>query len=245
MFVALRSDTRFVMLPDSIMPFVSLRLTPTMYDGPDFDFPQYVRKIESLSGSKVTKWVRCWEERNKFGEATHGHYHMNLYCEGDVKKDTLQKWIRRKGIVGNKAYAISIIENPEDVNLWWRYCLKEDDRPVTFEDDNSYEFGVPTDWDVIGSFAKDQREIQIKANLKLRQKLMDKNKFRTLLFKHLEEKFPDEREIRPIIKKIWLYYQSQGNSPPGNKMLDIAWDYLTESGRRTIDEWMDHKYGPE
>ena len=227
------------------MPFVSLRLTPDMYDG-DFDFLEYVRKVESMSQSKVSCWVRCWEVLNKFGEATHGHFHMNLYCEGDVKKDTLQKWVRRKGIVGNKAYAISIVENPEDPQLWWRYCLKED-QDFKF-------FGAPIDcpvknqhecWSDMAMLAMDQREIQIKANLKLRQKLMDKNKFRTLLFKHLEEKFPDEREIRPIIKKIWLYYQSQGNSPPGNKLLDIAWDYLTETGRRTIDEWMDHKYGPE
>lgn len=207
--------------------------------------------LEKVAGERITKWIACREVLNKFGEITKKHFHLNMYIhdkKNKVKKDTLQKWIRRKGAKGNAAYALQFVEDPKDEDRWWRYTLKEAEYDTLNPRESNVWHGDAFECEDIWNmqkFAADERKRQVEQNLKTREKLMSKNNFRNKLFKYLEEQFPDEQRKRALIKEIAKFYQKEGNSPPGNKLLDICWDYLVETGRASWDDWIDQKYGKD
>lgn len=95
--------------------YISVRITPEYCNKLDFGWEV---EREDLMTNKlfwyhftsrwfdnVDQYIVCYEKSNKFGEPCSPHYHINLYGDIKVKKETLQKWFNKHGAKGNKAYS--------------------------------------------------------------------------------------------------------------------------------------------
>ena len=154
------------------------------------------------------------EVQNKFGEPTHRHYHINFYTEKEIKKDTVQKWIRNTyNLKGNAQYCVRVHIDLEDRNRWWRYPMKEKLIIKSKNLDDVLLNGVTAK--DLKLLARDERKRQIEQNVKSRQNLLDKNAFRDKMFAYFKDEYKGNI---PSDKVIWcqmsMYYIQRSKTPP-------------------------------
>lgn len=192
-------------------------------------------KADLLRKYEVENMVIGEEKTNKFGEQTKIHYHINFYCDDEIKKDTIQKWFRTAhNVKGNSQYSIRVQPELKDHYRWWRYPIKEKTfwikNPEMFQ-----QFGVT--YEEAKRQAVDERNRQIEMNLKTRQSLMDKNAFRDKMFRSLKEEY---QETSVTDKKIWCdigsYYIRHSKTPAFGKLDDMVIDFKVSTGLVTIEE---------
>lgn len=224
--------------------YISVRITPEHCNKLDFGWD--VDKGDLMTNKvfwyhftsrwfeNVDQYILCYEKSNKFGEPCSPHYHINIYGDIKVKKETLQKWFNKHGAKGSKAYCIQVREDVEDEGRWWRYCCKENlVVSYGFSDDRIEQ---------MVEMATSERSHQVKSNVKTRDRLVMKNQFRDKLFKYLKEQHEQVSDTRRLIKLIGEYYQSQGKTPPFSKLFDVALDYQVVSKMVSWEDWIEERY---
>ncbi len=199
------------------------------------------------------KWICNYELYNKFGERTHLHYHMNFYIPDHkfnrpVKKDSLAKQLNRTlGLKGNKMYCLRVHHDiPENVDRWWRYCLKQNTLPPLAHDCEWCDGFEQEEIDSMHVLAADEYEQRKIENCAARQKMADKNNFRYKLVKHFKKKADDRQAsggARLDDKQLWCaiasYYMEHNMTPPFGKMDDVLIDLKVEIGYLDIHDYYD------
>ncbi|AXH74933.1 MAG: putative capsid protein [Cressdnaviricota sp.] len=186
-------------------------------------------------------YVMGEEKTNKFGEPTHQHYHINFYTEKEIKKDSVQKWIRNTfNLKGKEQYCVRVHIDLEDRNRWWRYPMKE---KLIIHSKGLEDALMGTTVKQLKMLAKDEKKRQIEQNLKTRQNLMDKNAFRDNMFRHFKDEYKDNI---PEDKKLWcdmsMYYIRHSKTPPFGKLDDTVVDFKVSVGAITIEEVYEIKH---
>lgn len=171
-----------------------------------------------------------FETRNNYGEPCHPHYHFHAYFDLDELVDplrTFKNFLRREAtkqgyhLAGNKVWACTLVEEPDDLDRWLRYPLKE--KPIyDLCHDAFYSFNKIVPHQASPLFQQQQaaaRQEQIRSieiNILKRNKTMEKQTFRDKLFKHLDSTLgpaPAAPPYTPSHQDIWIqildYYQLQ------------------------------------
>ncbi len=194
-----------------------------------------------LNHFEIQDLVMGEESGNKFGERTHQHYHIHFYTEKELKKDTVQKWIRNTfNLKGKEQYCVRVHIDLDERIRWWRYPMKE--KLVYWTKDVEEQFQGKT-LKELKLLAQDERKRQVEQNIKTRQNLLDKNAFRDNMFRHFKEQY-DEKI--PSDKKIWcdisMYYIRHSKTPPFGKLDDTVIDFKVSIGHVTIEEVYDLRH---
>lgn len=191
------------------------------------------------------------EKYNKYGEETKHHYHACLYRDkgfknargDDLTKVSLQKKIQRfwesnldLKWCGNKAYSVQFIDEPNDLRLWYSYCLKQISQPnrrpyvmyvKMFENEIVYEVArgaAYAKWiETQEIFKKTRENKEWKATLNNRL-----NKYM------LEKQVKDKKTF--IIEMINFYLKT-GDVIPFSKIEDKYLTYKIASGLTTPEEY--------
>lgn len=227
--------------------YIQLRVTPEFCEEPEIcrphlflpDVLEYLEKY-----GEVENYAWCAESKNKFGEATHPHYHINIvaYLE-DFNKQSFQAWFRRRPMLpkGNKCYAISLCGDPEDEDRWWRYLLK--DQPSTLQHMGCKEHlpaefrqDLETHW----RMACDERKLQVQRNLAARDRALQNDSFRLRCYNAVHEHNPSSD--REIFASIIRYYMSNNKVPPFNTGMNMVYDYKCTFNLMSPEEYYDMRY---
>jgi len=183
------------------------------------------------------KYTCSLEQYDSKGRNTSPHIHIHMESDKELKKDTIQKWIRTElGASGNKAYCVQIFMDVDNLDRWFRYPLKEKDSPrhsLGFSQDEIRDMTL---------LAQDEREQQVKLNLKTESELENKHQFRDRMFKYLRLNHPDVSDERTVFGLIGKFYQSQNKMVPFSKLRDITNDWLCHAGHITFDSYFDKYY---
>lgn len=236
--------------------FVDIRITPDFCTGAPFSVEhQQIGKIEYLLNTylKAHTYIISAEKTNKFGEATHFHYHYKCNTLASKSKDAIQKWLREHGCKGVKAYACNTHEDPKDEMRWWRYALKEQDTIKTscslrwgrncpgraFDESQEDEVTL----ELWRKMAVDERQKQIEMNLASRDREINKNQFRDKMFKKLKEE-NENATRRTLFKAIFKHYQAAGKTPPeAQRIYNVVIDFQVWAGELDLDDYFDEKIG--
>lgn len=196
--------------------------------------------------ANTAKWeaddyVMGEEKTNKFGEPTHWHYHINFYTDKEIKKDTVQKWIRNTyNLKGNAQYCVRVHIDLEDRNRWWRYPMKEKLVIHSKDIDECLEGATLKELKLL---AKDEKKRQCEQNVKSRQNLLDKNAFRDNMFRYFKDEY---KAVIPSDKILWckmsMYYIKHSKTPPFSKLDDVVIDFKVSIGHITIEEVYDIRH---
>lgn len=223
------------------MSFVQLRFTHSKFDC-EMKKLQHLLKI-IIEYVSSTEWIYCMEEVDKFGKKTNEHFHLNLYTDKLIKKDTLQKKIRSifhdRGIElkGNKMYSVRVICDPEDEDRWWRYCCKEEGALIV----NSHSFeNKIKQWKLL---ATDEREIAIKRNNKTIDGYLDKSSFKGKMYLNFTKENIKKKKV--FIIALIKYYMKKSKVPPFSKLEDYWLDYRIQTGIITVEEYYELRYYKE
>lgn len=189
------------------MPYFQLRVTPGEFSCP---FPESLGIVKSILKRPKTDskcYITCDEHLNKFGEETKRHFHFNFFA--DEKKDTLQDATRKYYASldyvckSNKCYSLSVVDEPDDIKRWLRYCMKE---KVIFKltklPYSDEEVKIMT------ALAKDERARSIEYQLKKRLKTMEKNSYYDKLCNKLDKM--DLKTFRQINIELCKMYVTDG-----------------------------------
>lgn len=201
---------------------------------------------------KPNKWLIARESKNKYGEETHLHYHINVELPSSYlaikpyKKDNMAKTLNRRfGLKGNKMYCLRLHQSLDsNWERWWRYCCKQ-----------GTPFHASTQWDSqelleMTKIANAEYIQRTKENNETRDKLVAKNNFRQKLAKHLKTKFCNKTQVennfRIEDKYLWItiakYYQENHTTPPFCKMDDLVIDMKVEMKWTSLEEYYDMKH---
>lgn len=224
--------------------FVDLRITPCMIPlwKDEKEVTQHRRATftnfftEWSDYLKPMKILLGLEHLDKFGKNTHYHYHINFEISDDVKKDTLQKWLRSREICGKAAYCLRLTAEPDDESRWWRYTLKENGIKCLTKGFTDAEY---TEMELL---AKDEKNRTVLKNNDDLTKLMNKNQFRDKMFNKLKELYPDIIDEKKLFSIIGKYYQSENKTPPFSKLLDVVFDFKVFMNHMTFEEYFERKY---
>lgn len=194
--------------------------------------------------NSVTRYICVLEKVGKRGEVVDPHFHINLEVPDHSKsKDNFQKVIRKwtAGIKGN-AYMVRYVEDPEDEDRWWRYCLKELDAPCWFS-----KKGFEKEWiDLAKKLACDERSRTQEFNRAATERLLQKETFRLKMFKNLTvslAKVPRSANFdRQIYCMIIRYYQDNNKTPPFNNLDNIVIDYKLVEEFMTPEEYFNIRH---
>ncbi len=222
------------------MSYLQLRFTGSFYDDPSHNFTkrQIIKNIKD--NYLVDKFIYVEEKNNKMGEETTPHIHFHGYTDKDVKKDSLQKFIRRLGekygytIKGNKCYAVNILGDPDDEERWYRYCLKEEGAKVAFKGFEKEELKK------MRILAQEERKLQIERNKKAHSAYLDKSTFKGKMFDFFKKE--GVASHRPFIIGMIKYYLEKGKVAPFSKFNDYWIDYQISTGLMTPEEYYDKVY---
>jgi len=186
------------------------------------------------------KYTCCLEKLDSKGKPTSPHIHIHMESDRELKKDTLQKWIRTElGASGNKAYCVQVFSDVDDEDRWFRYCFKEKDSPRHSKGFSESEIRDMT------LLAQDEREQQVKLNLKTEAELENKHQFRDKMFKHMRLNHPDISDEEEVFELIGNYYRSQNKMIPFSKLRDITNDWLCHAGHITLRSYFQKYYKKE
>lgn len=184
--------------------YYSLRVTPEEFNIPWNEALALVATYFIKDGRcDADGYITADESINKFGESAKRHFHFNF--TSDKKKDTIQKGIRtfysERGYVckGNRCYSLQQLEEPEDYDRWFRYCMKEKYiKKLTRSSE--------VDFEKLELLAKDERKQAIKHNLANRAKLLDKNTLYDKIVMDLVKQDPRPADFKSIWSFIVAYY---------------------------------------
>lgn len=216
-----------------------IRLTPKFFLEPDGDeLPDHIRDT-ILKYLKPSRYLIAEERLDSKGRETHLHYHLNCELDRPIRKDTLQKWFRDKGICkGNPAYCVRSHGDLNDEDRWWRYCCKEKLRwSRGFEKSTLEQYTL---------LAKDERKRQIEQNLATEKSMEQKNQKRDKLFSWLKENHKDRKGTKEIFCAMVFWYRSVAKDTPplANKcLLNKVFDYQMEINVLSAEEYYDDNYG--
>lgn len=219
--------------------FFDIRLTPKFFCEPDGDeLPDHIRHT-IIKYLKPTRYLIAEERLDSKGRETHLHYHLNCELDRPLRKDTLQKWFRDKGICkGNQAYCVRTHGDLNDEDRWWRYCCKEKLRwHRGFEESTLEQYSL---------LAKDERKREIERNLATEKSMEQKNQKRDKLFNWLKKEKPDLKNTRELfIAMVFWYRTIAKDTPPlANKcLLNKVFDYQMEIGELSAGQYYDDQYG--
>lgn len=222
------------------MVYFQLRLTknPKMTD--DSKYIRFFRKIleyaldgESLKDSDPYVCSNV-ETRDKYGEETHPHYHLNFLST--KSKATIAKQITRKNALGekwlgyrplgNKMYSLQQIEEPEDFNRWMRYCVK---------------MGPPilelTNWDYAEHMplAQDEYKRSVESRRKRRAQREEKTTLYDKIEKHL--KTMNLCNYRDTYMAILDYYLENPHNLNHNTISGYSLKFMLNNNLMTKDEF--------
>lgn len=221
------------------MPYVDLRLTPKYaFDDPDIDEAKGLARARTLCKLLVqhlipSKYIIAYEKTNRYLEPTHPHLHLAMYTEEDVKKDTLQTWVRRNlNIKGKQAYCLRVHADVDDEERYFRYCLKERYiQQVGFTEEEIED---------MKDRAQDEKRRNGENALKARQKYEDRNvSFREQMYRDLDTGDIDEPDIAVAIVQ---YYREHKRIPPYKNMKEQVLDYRVHKGYLDVKDWYIEKY---
>lgn len=243
------------------MVYIDIRYTPpAQYEESPLmkvnDILNWFRKLNEDKQSFLDEQFRvpmrflvAKEQYNKFGEATHMHFHINMECTTEhhlikpYRKDTIAKSLNRQlGLKGNAMYCLRVLESPDDIDRWWRYTCKQS---VPMSSSRDYNDGELEEMHKIAKAEYDQRVCE---NKQTRDKLISKNNFRQKLAKHLHTKLDGmlKKGQQVCDKQLWLaiaeYYRENHTTPPFNKMDDLVIDMKVEIKYITLEEYYDLKH---
>lgn len=191
----------------------------------------------------------CWEDIDKYGKKTKEHFHLNFITQKEIKKDTLQKWIRKnilEDLYDNphtadsykgKAYAISMHGDVRDEHDWWQYIFKQE--PLNIIDKMTtlppvYE----KERDAMIMAAQSQRRKTININNKVAEAKDIKNTFRYKLFQKLKKQnVKTERDF--VIGAIKIFNES-AKLTPYSKLKDYWIDYQINTKMMTPEQFYDN-----
>lgn len=198
--------------------YFNIRLTPgVIFALADVDKPtkeslrfckQIIAHIQSKYDIAISSF--SYEVFNKLGEPCHPHFHFFFEEVGGATKGAIAKMIVRYSeqlghkLSGNKMYALCVDEEPDDVNRWLRYPLKQlksDKKP------NKKFSKFPENFDVSLQIkmANDEYERTSKKLRELRDSKLKKLTFYDKIVKHLEKKeLKDLKEIHIEIQKFYI-----------------------------------------
>lgn len=222
------------------MVYLQLRFTGSHYDDPSHNWTNHRLLKQFRKKYDVTQYIYVEEKFDKFGKETTPHIHFNCIVAEEVKKDTLQRWLRRtaetagKPLKGNKCYSLRLIGDPDDEDRWWRYCCKEKGAKVTFR---GFEKSKIVHYKIM---AQDEREQQIKRNLQAQDNYLDKSSFKGKMFDFLKKEGVDSH--RPFIIGLIKYYLEKGKVAPFSKLEDYWIDYQISIGIMTPEQYYDRTY---
>lgn len=216
-----------------------IRLTPKFFLEADGDeLPDHIRD-QIIKYLKPSRYLIAEERLDSKGRETHLHYHLNCELDRPLRKDTLQKWFRDKGICkGNPAYCVRAHGDLNDEDRWWRYCCKEKLRwSRGFEKSTLEQYSL---------LAKDERKREIERNLATEKSMEQKNQKRDKLFSWLKENHKDRKGTKEIFCAMVFWYRTVAKDTPplANKcLLNKVFDYQMEINVLSAEQYYDDQYG--
>ena len=244
------------------MVYFELRYTPCQADNGEQTVNDIIDWLDELNEShqtellpdlrKPNKWLIARESKNKYGEETSLHYHINVELPSSYlaikpyKKDNMAKTLNRRfGLKGNKMYCLRLHQCLDsNWERWWRYCCKQG---LPYDSSAQWEKQELLEMTKIANAEYIQRT---KENNETRDKLVAKNNFRQKLAKFLKTKFCNDLQVehnyRIDDKYLWItiakYYQDNHTTPPFQKMDDLVIDMKVEMKWITLEEYYDIKH---
>jgi len=245
MYTSIYGMTNMIETSNGGGSYYAFRLTPGYFKDPvTFDSLAMLKNHWIMKKLMIymvpLKYTCSLEQHDSKGRPTSPHIHIHMESDKELKKDTLQKWIRTElGASGNKAYCCQIFSDLDNLDRWFRYPLKEKDSPrysLGFSKDEIRDMTL---------LAEDERNQQVKLNLKTEAELEGKHQFRDKMFKYLRLNHPDVTDERTVFGLIGKYYQSQNKMVPFSKLRDITNDWLCSAGHISFDSYFDKYYKEE
>ncbi len=148
-------------------------------------------------------YILCWETKNKFDEECAHHYHFNFTCE--KAKPTVRAYIVRYcdklniALRGNKMYSLRAVTEPNDMQRWLRYCMKENylKKWTRLTEYSEHLANMEL-------CAKDERARAVTANIERREAQLEKKS----MYDKLEETLYAAKHTtrKEIFKEICKYY---------------------------------------
>lgn len=227
------------------MVFIQLRFTPCQFTEKSWGGVleksgcYLMEHIRSYYGkANIAKYICVLETLDKYGDICDPHFHINLEVPDHTKtKDNFQKLIRRltAGIKGNSCYSVRYIEDPEDEDRWWRYCIKEKIAKPVYH-------SFSKEWVQLNRIlAVDERTRTIKFNRASRERNLQKDTFRLKLFKNVTNTLKNQPISSNMDKTIYCliicFYQENNKTPPFNNLDNIVIDYKLMSNVITPEEY--------
>ncbi len=195
------------------------------------------------------------EEHNQYGEVCDKPFHLHAVFDPSDLKDPLRSaknWLKRQALEagfslkGNKRWACTLVDEPQDYERWLRYPLKEGPIYPSCQVDLEYNLQqMATD-------ARNEHKRTIEINVIKREKAIDKQSFKDKLFKYLDAKneesyHNDEDEFTH--KTIWLlilkYYQEQGKAVCFKTVTGYTVLYMLYLGLLTPEQCYEMRSNPQ
>ena len=193
------------------MPYLKFRISCSPLDASgNYDGPRSRTALRSLVKHLHNRILEedpeafvttGWETLNNYGDPCHHHYHLHSFFDPDTLtnplrtfKDSLRKKAKNLGIhlAGNKVWAFTLVEEPQDLDRFLRYPLKQ--YPILPFCTNTWESNTPDNTNAYTEEfhqqvlnAREEQKRSIELNILKRQKTLEKLTFRDKLFAHLEE----------------------------------------------------------
>lgn len=220
--------------------YFGLRITPEKFNCP---FGLALKIIKHLlAHPKVEKdmYICADETINHLGEKTHHHFHFNF--QADFKHDSLSKNIKRwfldhdYKITGNDSFSLTAFNEPEDVDRWYRYCMKEKYLPqYTKLGDYS-----PEQIKQMEVCSKDERTRSIKYNIEKEKKKNEKKSMFQRVEIHLNKLEKDLKTFKAVYMEILQYYIENEIPSLNSRTIDGHTNlYLLKNKIITADEFYD------
>jgi len=233
--------------------FLQLRITPSVCTDPSlcrtfFFIPELV---DYLGRDNIATFACAAENLNKFGEETLPHWHVNITGDfPDLRKDSFQAWFRRRPFhpKGNKSYSFRMVGDPEDEERWHRYLLKEG-RPLQGAPSIPM---FPDTFDIVlnSALAQDERKIQIARNIDARERMLNNNSFKTIMFGEIFKEIKKE-PIGSSIKffDVWFllqgYFRAKSKVVPYDTLANYVYDFMITYHIISPSEYFKQKMGPQ
>lgn len=219
--------------------YYSLRITPELFNCP---FGLALGIVKNLLKKHADKdmYIVADEKIDNTGNQTHHHFHFNFLS--DYKKDSLQSHIRRwfadrdyKITSPKNSYALSVYNEPDDIDRWWRYCMKEKYIPeLTNLSDYTAE-QIKT----MEICAKDERKITIALNIKAAQKKAEKKTMYDKLEKYLNDNEMNLKTSKQITMCIYKYYMENSHSINIKTIDGYTHLYRLKTKQLSVEEFYD------
>ena len=229
------------------MSYFKLRLTPSKYDDPTFNwtFGKFIPEFRKYLG--VTKFTWGCEQTDSCGKPTLPHIHIHGMYDIDKNGDTLKKHLRTFSkkygyeFAGNKCYSVTLLGDVDDEDRFMRYPLKKEDFTEIEEKRKGGALGIsPKTLEMYRLLARDEYKSQKEKNLKSLANYLDKSSFKGKMY----DKFNKDgiSVHKDFCINLLKHYQSKNKVPPFGKIDDYWVDYQIMTGLMTPEQWYEITY---